>query len=200
MFSGPARALPFLTGQADFNSLSLRVGLSLLTLHAGAGLRPRARPSLRPQFKRGPMPITRDLTLDLTPTFPPLASTACSPSWPRLRDPETGCPWDIQQTFATIAPYTLEEAHEVADAIDRQAWDELRGELGDLLFQTVYHAQMADEAGHFTFADVVTAISDKMIARHPHVFGDRNPRQDRRTADPRLGGAEGRRTRNRPHP
>jgi nucleoside triphosphate diphosphatase len=90
----------------------------------------------------------------------------------RLRDPVSGCPWDIEQTFATIAPYTLEEAHEVADAIDRQAWGELKGELGDLLFQTVYHAQMAQEAGHFTFADVVTAISDKMIARHPHVFGD----------------------------
>jgi ATP diphosphatase len=92
----------------------------------------------------------------------------------RLRDPATGCPWDIQQTFATIAPYTLEEAHEVADAIDRQAWGELKGELGDLLFQTVYHAQMATEAGHFTFEDVVTAISDKMIARHPHVFGSDN--------------------------
>jgi ATP diphosphatase len=92
----------------------------------------------------------------------------------RLRDPETGCPWDIQQTFATIAPYTLEEAHEVADAIDREAWEELRGELGDLLFQTVYHSQMASEAGHFTFADVVTAISDKMVARHPHVFGSEN--------------------------
>ena len=88
-----------------------------------------------------------------------------------LRDPDTGCPWDIEQTFATIAPYTLEEAHEVADAIDRQAWGDLKGELGDLLFQTVYHAQMAAEAGHFTFADVVTAISDKMITRHPHVFG-----------------------------
>ena len=90
----------------------------------------------------------------------------------QLRDPATGCPWDIEQTFATIAPYTLEEAHEVADAIDRQAWGELKGELGDLLFQTVYHAQMASEAGYFTFDDVVTAISDKMIARHLHVFGD----------------------------
>jgi ATP diphosphatase len=88
-----------------------------------------------------------------------------------LRDPATGCPWDIEQTFASIAPYTLEEAHEVADAIDRQDWADLKGELGDLLFQTVYHAQMAAEAGHFTFADVVQAISDKMIARHPHVFG-----------------------------
>jgi ATP diphosphatase len=92
----------------------------------------------------------------------------------RLRDPDTGCPWDIEQTFATIAPYTLEEAYEVADAIDRQAWPELKGELGDLLFQTIYHAQMASEAGYFTFADVVTTISDKMIARHPHVFGDQS--------------------------
>lgn len=102
-----------------------------------------------------------------------------------LRDPATGCPWDIQQTFATIAPYTLEEAHEVADAIDRAAWNELQGELGDLLFQTVYHAQMAAEAGHFTFADVVTAISDKMIDRHPHVFGNasRDKTADQQTKD-----------------
>jgi nucleoside triphosphate diphosphatase len=102
-----------------------------------------------------------------------------------LRDPATGCPWDIEQTFATIAPYTLEEAYEVADAIDRQAWDELKGELGDLLFQTVYHSQMAAEAGHFTFADVATAISDKMIARHPHVFGDqsRDKTPEQQTAD-----------------
>jgi nucleoside triphosphate diphosphatase len=90
----------------------------------------------------------------------------------RLRDPASGCPWDIEQTFATIAPYTLEEAFEVADAIDRQAWPDLKAELGDLLFQTVYHSQMAAEAGHFTFDDVVTAISDKMLIRHPHVFGD----------------------------
>ena len=90
----------------------------------------------------------------------------------RLRHPETGCPWDLEQDFATIAPYTIEEAYEVADAIERGAWDELKGELGDLLFQAVYHARMADEAGHFAFADVVRAISDKMIARHPHVFGD----------------------------
>ena len=102
-----------------------------------------------------------------------------------LRNPATGCPWDIEQTFATIAPYTLEEAHEVADAIERQAWDDLKGELGDLLFQTVYHAQMAAEAGHFTFTDVVTAISDKMIARHPHVFGDasRDKTPEQQTAD-----------------
>ncbi|ETX14673.1 nucleoside triphosphate pyrophosphohydrolase [Roseivivax halodurans JCM 10272] len=90
----------------------------------------------------------------------------------RLRDPETGCPWDIEQTFASIAPYTIEEAHEVADAIEREAWDELKGELGDLLLQSVYHTQMASEAGLFTFDDVANAISDKMVARHPHVFGD----------------------------
>ncbi|MCB6177301.1 nucleoside triphosphate pyrophosphohydrolase [Rhodobacter sp. Har01] len=89
----------------------------------------------------------------------------------RLRDPQTGCPWDIEQTFTSIAPYTLEEAHEVADAIQRQAWEELRGELGDLLLQVVFHAQMASEAGLFAFSDVVAAISDKMVARHPHVFG-----------------------------
>lgn len=88
-----------------------------------------------------------------------------------LRDPETGCPWDIEQDFASIAPYTIEEAHEVADAIARQAWDELPGELGDLLLQVVFHAQMADEAGMFGFADVARAISDKLVARHPHVFG-----------------------------
>lgn len=89
----------------------------------------------------------------------------------RLRDKTTGCPWDIEQTFATIAPYTIEEAHEVADAIERQAWEELPGELGDLLLQVVFHAQMADEAGLFGFDDVARAISDKMLARHPHVFG-----------------------------
>lgn len=92
----------------------------------------------------------------------------------RLRDPQGGCPWDLEQNFATIAPYTIEEAYEVADAIERQAWGELKGELGDLLFQAVYHAQMASEARHFTFADVVRAISDKMVARHPHVFAGEN--------------------------
>lgn len=90
----------------------------------------------------------------------------------RLRDPDTGCPWDIEQNFATIAPYTIEEAYEVADAIARQAWDELKGELGDLLFQSVFHAQMAAEAGLFSFDDVANTMSDKMVARHPHVFGD----------------------------
>ncbi|MDE4303726.1 nucleoside triphosphate pyrophosphohydrolase [Phaeobacter gallaeciensis] len=89
-----------------------------------------------------------------------------------LRNPKTGCPWDVAQDFATIAPYTIEEAYEVADAIEREAWDELKGELGDLLFQSVFHAQMAEEAGHFTFQDVVTTMSNKMVSRHPHVFGD----------------------------
>ena len=89
----------------------------------------------------------------------------------RLRDPDTGCPWDIEQDFASIAPYTIEEAYEVSDAIDRQAWDELQGELGDLLLQTVYHTQMAEEADLFDFDTVANQISDKMVARHPHVFG-----------------------------
>ncbi|WP_294221113.1 nucleoside triphosphate pyrophosphohydrolase [uncultured Shimia sp.] len=92
----------------------------------------------------------------------------------RLRDPETGCPWDIEQDFATIAPYTIEEAYEVADAIERGAWGELKGELGDLLFQSVFHAQMASERGLFTFDEVADTMSDKMVARHPHVFGDEN--------------------------
>lgn len=103
----------------------------------------------------------------------------------RLRDPVSGCPWDIEQSFATIAPYTLEEAHEVADAIERQAWEELPGELGDLLFQVVYHAQMAQDAGMFGFDTVVKAIADKMVARHPHVFGDesRDKSAEQQTAD-----------------
>ncbi len=90
----------------------------------------------------------------------------------RLRDPVGGCPWDVEQTFRTIAPYTIEEAYEVADAIERDAMDELRGELGDLLFQVVFHSRIAEEAGHFDFDDVARAISDKMEERHPHVFGD----------------------------
>ena len=90
----------------------------------------------------------------------------------KLRDPTGGCPWDLEQDFATIKPYTIEEAYEVADAIDRGDLDDLRGELGDLLLQVVYHAQMAAEGGAFAFEDVARAINDKMIARHPHVFGD----------------------------
>ncbi len=94
----------------------------------------------------------------------------------RLRQPEGGCPWDIVQTFDTIAPYTVEEAYEVADAIARKDMAGLKEELGDLLFQSVYHARMAEEAGHFKFEDVVQAICEKMIRRHPHVFGDESLR------------------------
>lgn len=89
----------------------------------------------------------------------------------RLRHPQDGCPWDIAQDFATIAPYTIEEAYEVEDAISRGAYDELKSELGDLLFQSVFHAQIAQDRGLFDLDDVITAISEKMIARHPHVFG-----------------------------
>ena len=103
----------------------------------------------------------------------------------RLRDPESGCPWDVEQDFASIAPYTIEEAYEVADAIEREAWGELEGELGDLLLQVIYHTQMGGEAGHFDFASVTTAVADKMIARHPHVFGDesRDKTAEQQTAD-----------------
>lgn len=90
----------------------------------------------------------------------------------RLRDPERGCPWDVQQSFATIVPYTIEEAYEVADAVERADFKALTDELGDLLLQVVFHARMAEEAGHFAFADVVSAICEKMIRRHPHVFAD----------------------------
>lgn len=90
----------------------------------------------------------------------------------RLRDPRSGCPWDLKQTYATIAPYTLEEAYEVADAIQRGDMHELRDELGDLLFQVVFYSQMAQEDGHFDFQDVAQAICAKMVRRHPHVFAD----------------------------
>jgi ATP diphosphatase len=96
-----------------------------------------------------------------------------------LRDAETGCPWDLEQDFATIAPYTIEEAYEVADAIDRGDMPGLRDELGDLLFQVVFYARMAKEAGAFAFGDVVAGICDKLLRRHPHVFG---------TADERAAG------------
>jgi tetrapyrrole methylase family protein/MazG family protein/ATP diphosphatase len=92
----------------------------------------------------------------------------------RLRDPEHGCPWDIEQTFATIAPYTVEEAYEVADAIERGDIADLKEELGDLLLQVVFHSRIAEEAGQFAFDDVAAAISDKMVRRHPHVFEDVN--------------------------
>lgn len=97
----------------------------------------------------------------------------------RLRTPGTGCPWDLEQDFRTIAPYTIEEAYEVADAIERRDMNQLKDELGDLLFQVVFHSRMAEEAGSFSFADVVQAITEKMVRRHPHVFGD----ADVKTAD-----------------
>lgn len=90
----------------------------------------------------------------------------------RLRDPQHGCEWDLAQTFATIAPYTIEEAYEVADAVERNDLEALKDELGDLLLQVVFHARMAEEAGHFGFADVAAAIGTKMEARHPHIFGN----------------------------
>jgi nucleoside triphosphate diphosphatase len=118
-----------------------------------------------------------------------------------LRDPDNGCPWDIAQDFASIAPYTIEEAYEVADAIARADWPELAGELGDLLLQTVYHAQMASEAGLFDLTEVARTISDKMVARHPHVFGpdSRDKSAEQQTVDwerikaaERAGKAQGR--------
>jgi ATP diphosphatase len=90
----------------------------------------------------------------------------------RLRDPQNGCEWDLAQSFASIAPYTIEEAYEVADAINRTDMADLKDELGDLLLQVVFHARMAEEAGHFAFPDVAAAISSKMQSRHPHIFGD----------------------------
>jgi len=95
----------------------------------------------------------------------------------RLRDPASGCPWDVGQDFSTIAPYTIEEAYEVADAIARRDMADLRDELGDLLFQVVFHARMAEEAGEFDFRAVTDAISDKLVRRHPHVFGTMEERQ-----------------------
>lgn len=96
----------------------------------------------------------------------------------RLRDPHHGCEWDTAQNFETIAPYTIEEAYEVADAISRGDMRDLRGELGDLLFQVVFHSRMAEEQGHFRFEDVAQDISDKMEARHPHIFGSEDGRME----------------------
>ncbi|NNE04773.1 MAG: nucleoside triphosphate pyrophosphohydrolase [Xanthomonadales bacterium] len=101
----------------------------------------------------------------------------------RLRDPEHGCPWDVEQDFASIAPYTVEEAYEVADAIQRNDLVNLRDELGDLLLQVVFHAQMADEQGEFNFSDVVAGISDKLVRRHPGVFGDEEVRSAQQQSD-----------------
>jgi tetrapyrrole methylase family protein/MazG family protein/ATP diphosphatase len=123
----------------------------------------------------------------------------------RLRDRERGCPWDLEQSFATISPYTIEEAYEVADAIERNDLGDLKDELGDLLFQVVFHARMAEEAGAFTFEDVARAICDKMLRRHPHVFGDQKvagsadqtkrweeiKREERGAAEPNAGVLDG---------
>lgn len=108
----------------------------------------------------------------IVPEPPPMPIQRLLQIMSRLRDPEHGCPWDLQQDFASIAPYTIEEAYEVADAIDRGDMDDLREELGDLLLQVVFHAQMASEQGAFGFDDVADAISEKMLRRHPHVFAD----------------------------
>lgn len=103
-----------------------------------------------------------------------------------LRDPDTGCPWDVRQDFSTIAPYTIEEAYEVADAIEREDFEGLRDELGDLLLQVVFHSRMAEEAGYFDFDDVAGTIADKMLRRHPHVFGS----DEEKAAGPEDGGWE----------
>src|SRR5271166_5587404 len=119
-----------------------------------------------------------------------------------LRDPDHGCPWDVEQSFASIAPFTIEEAYEVADAIERGEAEDLREELGDLLLQVVFHARMAEEAGLFDFGGVVEAITAKLIRRHPHVFGnDSSLNSDavkalwgRIKADEKRGRAEARRS------
>jgi len=117
------------------------------------------------------MALTRDRTQEAAEAFRELARIMA-----RLRDPDGGCSWDIEQDFTTIAPYTIEEAYEVADAIERGDMGDLRDELGDLLFQVMFHSRMAEEAGAFALADVVAAINDKMIRRHPHVFGEKDVR------------------------
>ena len=104
--------------------------------------------------------------------LPPSTTAGLLEVMARLRTPDTGCPWDLEQDFSTIAPYTIEEAYEVAEAIERNDMAALKDELGDLLFQAVFHARMAEEAGEFTFQDVVAGVVDKMIRRHPHVFAD----------------------------
>ena len=123
----------------------------------------------------GVMPQNRSIPTPAASTAAPTAAAAAMRRlievMARLRDPDYGCPWDIEQSFETIAPYTIEEAYEVADAIERGDKEALRDELGDLLLQVVYHARMAEEDGDFDFAAVAVTISDKMVRRHPHVFG-----------------------------
>lgn len=119
-----------------------------------------------------PLQVLLTPVLPAEPVSPAAAIEKLAAIMAKLRDPETGCPWDVEQNFATIAPYTIEEAHEVADAIARGDMEDLKGELGDLQLQVVFHARMAEEAGHFALADVIAGIADKMIRRHPHVFGE----------------------------
>ncbi|GLS99046.1 nucleoside triphosphate pyrophosphohydrolase [Sphingobium jiangsuense] len=114
-----------------------------------------------------PLPVGMTTSPPPSPDITPLIAIMA-----RLRDPERGCSWDVQQSFETIAPYTIEEAYEVADAIERKDMAGLCDELGDLLLQTIFHARMAEEAGHFAFQDVIDAICAKMIRRHPHIFGE----------------------------
>jgi len=121
-----------------------------------------------------------------TPLSPPYDFADLLEIMRRLRTPETGCPWDLEQSFETISPYTIEEAYEVADAIERGDMSDLSDELGDLLLQVVFHAQIASDEGHFTIAQVTQAICDKMIRRHPHVFGE----EEQRTADAQTGAWE----------
>lgn len=110
--------------------------------------------------------------MPLTPPSKPYSLQSLVQILADLRNPEGGCPWDQAQDFASIAPYTIEEAHEVADAIARNAMADLCGELGDLLLQVIYHSRMAEEAGHFAIGDVIEGICAKMVTRHPHVYGD----------------------------
>ena len=131
----------------------------------GSRVRPEPPPLRQPP--RLPYPRRMDAALPAEAELRRLLAIMAA-----LRHPDTGCPWDREQSFATIAPYPIEVAYEVADSIARRDFASLPDELGDLLFQVVYHARMAEEAGHFAFADVARAISDKMIRRHPHVFGE----------------------------
>src|SRR5215472_3131868 len=124
-------------------------------------------------FARNPAMTVAKTSKTSDPTFVPARDIArLLDIMAALRTPKTGCPWDLEQNFATIAPYTIEEAYEVADAIARDDLADLKDELGDLLLQVVFHARMAEEQGAFDFADVARAINEKMIRRHPHVFGD----------------------------
>ena len=136
----------------------------------GAGAAPKERPSRQPAAD--PLATLHARLDNASMTQDPTAVARLLDIMAKLRHPTEGCPWDIEQDFATIAPYTIEEAYEVAEAIDAGDMVALKDELGDLFFQVVFHAQLAQEAQHFSFADVVAAVCDKMERRHPHVFGD----------------------------